>query len=396
MDILYQKELLRTLVSSNVEEMARWLSVNELTTEEVEWLNGQGLAPYIYFRLRTSKLLAQLAEESRDALQTYYRYGALLEAIQHDEAIATVLTALAEAGVETVILKGMALAHTVYPTPRYRLKGDLDLWIQPQQSSVAIAALQKVGYQSRAKERRPPAFTTLYGGEVQLVSDMPGSGLVEVQWPPIRGEWARLTSLVDHEGIWARRVPFVLEGLQMALSKMIYIMSPEDMLLHLCFHQGISHQFGIPWLRALLDVHLLIKASQLDWEAVVTRSEAWRMTTVVWTVLTLSQRLLGTPIPERIETTLSPTPLRRRLIERLQLERATLEMWTVRFQPRRFPIQLLLTDRPSDALNLLWRAIFPEREWLQARYETGTPLSGVRLWHLRLEHSKQLLTRGKV
>jgi hypothetical protein len=48
--------------------------------------------------------------------------------------------------------------------------------------------------------------------------------------------------------------------------------------------------------------------------------------------------------------------------------------------PRRFVYQLLLVDRVRDAVRLLGRALWPEREWLAARYGTVTP--AIRRRHL--------------
>jgi hypothetical protein len=48
--------------------------------------------------------------------------------------------------------------------------------------------------------------------------------------------------------------------------------------------------------------------------------------------------------------------------------------------PRRFVLQLLLVDRPRDALRLIFRALWPEADWLAARY--GRAGVGVRWRHL--------------
>ena len=48
--------------------------------------------------------------------------------------------------------------------------------------------------------------------------------------------------------------------------------------------------------------------------------------------------------------------------------------------PLRFVYQLLLVDRTRDAVRLLGRALWPEREWLALRYGTVTP--SIRWRHL--------------
>lgn len=382
-------DFIRALLAPKTEMLAVWLKANQLMIDHARWLYAQGLAPYAYSRLRGLNLLGELPDESRELLQNAYYSGALLEALQHEEAIKTVLSVLTEAGIETVVLKGMALALTVYSNPRWRLKADLDLWVQPVQLAEAIAALQKVGYQPHDNQERPPALTYLFGGEQQLTSDIPGRGLVELHWPAIRGEWVRLTAALDHDGIWARRQQVVADGLE------LYVMALEDMFLHICLHLAINHKFNQPWLRGLLDVHLIVqKLSEKSWQEIIQRAQAWRITTVLWTVLNLSRKLLATPVPDVVLSTLSPSPLRCRLIEQLRLEQSLLEMWPGGdYQYYHTLILLLLVDRLQDAGKLLWRSLFPEAEWLQARYGTNSTTA---LWRARLLHPWSLLSSAKV
>ncbi|MCZ7574878.1 MAG: nucleotidyltransferase family protein [Ardenticatenaceae bacterium] len=349
------------------------------------WLAAQGLAPFAFFRLQQLDWLGRLPPAAHAALRTALGESTIGEAVQHREAVA-VLAALAAAGVETVLLKGLALAHTVYPTPRCRPKGDLDLWIPPAQRAAAVAALQTLGYRPHEKSHRPAALRQLTGGEQQMLGTHPGSGLVELQWPAIRGEWVRRTAAVDHAALWARRVPLRLDGQPTA------IMAPEDFLIHLCVHLAINHQFSAPWLRGLLDVHLLVQGHAPAWAPLVTRARAWRLATVVWTVLDLARRLLGTAVPGQVLTVLSPSPARRWALGRLTLDRALLEMWPGGYRHRRFLIQTLLVDRPQDAARLVWRALFPEAAWLQARY--GASSVGA-LWRARLEHPWRLLITAR-
>ena len=59
---------------------------------------------------------------------------------------------------------------------------------------------------------------------------------------------------------------------------------------------------------------------------------------------------------------------------------------------RRFVIQTLLTDRPRDAWRLVWRALFPEAEWLRARYGVETSAA---VWRERMIHPLRLLTSAR-
>jgi len=380
-DIARVVSFLQTLLAFQADALANWLTTIGLVDADTRWLAAQGLAPYAFFRLKELNLLGYLPDDVQRTLQIAYYGGAARNTVQRREAT-KIIIALADANVETVLLKGTPLSHTIYPAPLCRLKSDLDIWVQPDQLEAAISTLQGLGYQQHNKDSRPPTLVHLFGGEQQMVSSVLGTGPIELQWPAIRGEWVRHTVSVDHDGIWARRVLVDIDG------QATYAMAPEDMLIHLCLHLAVNHQFGSPWLRWLLDIHLLLQEQSLDWGQVVARAQAWRLATVAWTVLDLAQGLLGTAVPNEALAALSPSPWRRWAIRQLELDRALVEMWPGGYQHRRFLILLLLVDRARDASRLLWRALFPETAWLRARY--GAEPAGA-LWRARLMHPWQLL-----
>jgi hypothetical protein len=377
--------LIRTLVGENASSLQRWLADDAAGVDWVRWLERQGLAQYAYWRLQGCIGFSGLSESVQAVLRNSYYQGVAFNALQRDE-LEQVLSVLAQSGVETVILKGMALAYTVYEDPLCRQHGDLDLWIRPEHLSEAMKALESLGYTSHDKADRPAELICLVGGEQQMRSDIPGLGMIELQWPALRGEWVRGATAVDSEAIWRRRVPVVIEGC------CVHIMAPEDTLIHLVLHQAINHQFGHPWLRGLLDIHLVILRQAIDWDEFVARALGWRVAVVTWSMLDLVSRLLGAPVPETVLQSLAPSRWQQSGIARLRLEQALLEMRPGGYRHRRFLIQLLLVDRARDAARLLGRGLFPESEWLRARYGASTPGA---LWRARLAHPWRLLTSAR-
>jgi hypothetical protein len=364
----------------------QWATRETLTADLARWAIAQNMGPYLFHRLQRAEALERLPQEAHTLLQTAHYQAVAANTIQRRE-LADVLEALERAEVEVVLLKGTALAYTVYADPVSRLMGDIDAWVQRDRLPAAVTALDRLGYRSRDKTYRPLTLASLVGGEQQMVSSIPGTGLIELQWPAFRGEWTRHTTQIDHAGIRARCLPIVVEG-QRAL-----MMAPGDTLIHLCHHQAISHQFSFPGVRGLLDVHLIVGGANPDWREVVACARTWRLSTVVWTVLGLARQLLDTPIPDEVLGALAPAPWRRRAIRRLRLDRMLLETTSAGYHRRRFWIQLLLIDRIRDMVRLIGRALFPEAAWLRARYGAST---GASLWRARLLHPWRLLTAARV
>lgn len=380
-----RRELALALASQTPDALAAWLDAHPLSRADLAWLQGQGLALFAFHRVQQADLLDKAPAEVVAPWQESYQRVVVATAAM-DWAIERVLLALQQAGVDFIWLKGAALAYAVYDNPACRLRGDLDLWIQPEQLPLATALLAGLGFRPASKEDRPDALVLLVGGEQQLVGDETGLELIELQWPVLRGEWVRHTTAIDHRAIWQRRAAIALGGHSFPT------LTPEDTLLHLAQHQAISHQFSAPWLRNLLDIHLLVAAGTLDWPQVTATARRWRLATVLWTVLHLAQRLLGASVPPAAMQALAPPAWRRWLIERLHLEEALLTMQAGGYGHRRFLIQFALVDRVRDAARLLARGIFPDAAWLRARYGLA-PEAGLARW--RLLHIWRLATSAR-
>ncbi len=376
---------LHALAAPALEALPRWLAANTFDAAVAPWLETQGLAAFTFHRLREAGALAGLPGDIQYALQAAYYAASGRNAIQRRET-EMVLHALADAGVETVLLKGTPLAYTVYTEPACRLKGDLDIWLPPTQLPAALAALEPLGYAAHDKSNRPAAFTLLTGGEQQLFGQTPGAGLVELQWPALRGEWVRRTAAADNNAVWARRVAVSIEG------RSAWAMAPEDLLIHLCLHLAINHGFNEFALRNLLDIHLVAVRLAPDWDAIVERARAWRLATMMWTTLHLAAELWGAPVPATTLTALQPGPVHRLAIATLDLKKVVLQMQAASYTYRRFVIQILLTDRLRDAWRLVWCALFPEADWLRARYGVETPAA---IRRERLLHPLRLLTSAR-
>lgn len=102
------------------------------------------------------------------------------QGIRLDQELAAVAACLSAAGVRFLLLKGPALARQAYPAPELRSCDDLDLWLEPDNLDVALAALESAGYR-----RTPPLAPRVAAGarraglDVALVHPLQGR-LVEL------------------------------------------------------------------------------------------------------------------------------------------------------------------------------------------------------------------------
>lgn len=273
-----------------------------------------------------------------------------------------VLTALNNAGLRPVVFKGAALAHSVYPDPACRSMGDLDVWLTVDEMPRARAALESIGYRFDFNSDRPPALMAMHNGEVRLYGPDSAAGLVELHFGVFAGVWLRRVSGVDEVGIRARCRPVRVAGAP------VWTLAPEDHLIQIAVHNAVNHQMSLAPLRSLVDVTLLARHQPLDWEAVIQRARAWRLATATWLVLALAQDLCGLDEAAAAVKALAPSRLRQKLIGRFANAEALVEMRDLSKSRWRYVYLLLMVDRGRDAARLVLRTLWPEADWLQARY----------------------------
>lgn len=100
-----------------------------------------------------SALLYQQAREATDwpqAVVEDLRDEALSQAFwedSHRQVVAGVIDALDQAGIAAVLLKGTALAYSLYPDPAFRRRGDTDLLVRERDLRMVQAVLRKLGFE---------------------------------------------------------------------------------------------------------------------------------------------------------------------------------------------------------------------------------------------------------
>jgi len=171
-----------------------------------------------------------------------------------DRQIRMVFDALREAGIASLLLKGPALARSVYPDPAIRQSADIDLLIQPQHIPAAEDVLEKLGYTCTLKHfhvNRDKAYEENY-------------------YPKARGLPIEL-----HWGIDYSFNIFPEGWLDAAFSRRIAVASgdlsfctlcPADHLQYLAFHGVFQHpSVRLDW---IYDVSLVITK--------ITTPEEWK------------------------------------------------------------------------------------------------------------------------
>ena len=221
------------------------------------------------------------------------------ELLRMDERLDETIKAFAAAGIPAVLLKGAALARSVYQSIVDRPMLDLDVLVPADETDAARAAAQTAGWVWKHDRRYAPFFSTHH------------------HLPPLRDGRGTRALLELHTGLFPARNPFVLDADAVAQravgvrgrARGILVPSAEDHLVYLCAHWVWSHMMnGGAW-RALRDVAALTERGAVDWELCAARARQARATTCVYWTLRLAQRMAGVDVPAvALRAMKPPTP----------------------------------------------------------------------------------------
>jgi hypothetical protein len=270
---------------------------------------------------------------------------------------------------EVIVLKGPALAETVYPDPGLRPFSDLDLLVRPADRLRMDAVLRDLGHRRVADEHSwdfDIAFdgATVYEAPAGVRVDLHWSLLTEPRFACNRGEL---------QAVWERSAPITVAG-EPALG-----LGREDLVLHLATHLAVHHTLA-GWLRHW-DLALVLERAggDLDWDALLARAARWRVRHALFFVLLGVRSAFGTPVPASALAALRPAGPRAALLA--ALVRA---VDARRLERLEYLVTLLLVDRGRDVCGALRQALWPPADWMRARYRLAAgSRSALYLTHAR-------------
>jgi hypothetical protein len=191
-----------------------------------------------------------------------YRQSALRNRLLLRE-LAACLRACARAGIEVIVLKGAALAETLYGDIALRPMLDLDLLVRADDRAAVCRVLHQLGYVQTPASGRSGA---LDADSDLLFSKLAGATThVDLHW--------RLFDLPDHRGgrmdaewLWCSAQEARIAGVTTLR------LGAEAQVLHLAGHLAMADGGpGLLWRNDL--VTLLAHHAALDWEALIAGAE---------------------------------------------------------------------------------------------------------------------------
>ncbi len=275
--------------------------------------------------------------------------------------------ALAEVGVEAVLLKGAALAAVYYPDPLLRPMADLDLLIHKRDLPAGLDALKRLGYRFYARSAEDEVY--LRGEREANIWAADNVHPVELHYT-LREEYAGIGYNLA-EAMWrgSRVRPFW----QNTAAR---IPDPPALLHHVCAHAASDWLIQRGRLMHIDDIRKIAgKMDAANWGAFGT-AVAPAHARFVYPVIAFAQKYTDLPIPAAVTAQLRQNcpPNLLAWIEQTELADAS-ESNPVSRSGLGFDLARRLALSRTDEARFWLRSFFPRRWNLSKRYPrlTKTP-----------------------
>ncbi len=302
--------------------------------ETLQQSNKHGVTPLLYQRLQTAGLSPDIPADILLRLRKIYLTSTARNMRLYHE-LSKLLAVLQKNAIPIIVLKGAYLAEIVYGNIALRPMSDVDLLVKKQDLARSQQKLLQAGFSPRNS---------------RLVLDL---------------HWCienSLTDFIDMEKIWENAQPAVVAGVE------VLVLSPEDLIVHLCLHLAFHHLFRVAGLRSLCDIRETIKyySPQIEWQQIRSRAREWGVSNVVCLPLLLARDMIGARIPDDVMEDFKP--------ERLDLQLKTWAMEQIFHEPddissiSPYFCQLWKPGSFREKLISFRKLLFPSPEFVSQRY----------------------------
>ena len=312
----------------------------------------QGVSALAWSALREA--VSEEARQARNLLHAGARSSAARELLVRLE-LERVLDSLAGAGVQTLVIKGAALAYEVYPLPWLRPRTDTDLLIRFDDLAGASRLLEANGY------LRSSALTSgvLVSHQVafERIDTHGVHHVIDLHWKIVNPQI--LADALSFGELWAGRHHVPALGPSASVPSLV-ASSVLSCIHRLAHHQGQDRLIWLDHLRLLCG-----RFEPADWDTLEQIARERHVAGLCLSGLVEARERLGSPLPAQTESALrraAPDEPSHRYLEGAVHRRDVLAS------------DLGALPSWSDRLRLLREHAFPPAAFIRERYGVKNPL----------------------
>ena len=189
--------------------------------------------------------------------------------ISYEQRAAHTLALLDDAGVQTRILKGLAIARCDYDDEQHRTTGDLDLAVRPEQIHLALDTLLAAGGIWEDPEPTPGWLASVAKGATVHLVDPTHRAEIDLHRILV---WGPFGVRMAPEELWTPGRTLPIGGIERTTLRR------EETLLHVCAHLLV---LGVPRPAAARDVAQILCHPDLDPDRLLHLAHRWGFTTLL-------------------------------------------------------------------------------------------------------------------
>lgn len=328
---------------------------------------AEGVAPLMYWNLKDHRS----ADDQYDVpglevpLEIFHRlkasyYNTLAQNTLMYQELERILTALDVAGIPVIVLKGAALAATLYEDIGLRPMGDLDLLVEESNYDIALSIVKSIGYID--EPMLSARLNNVIGFNIHLWKDNYSGIKLEIHKGLIQsGDGLYAPSM---EWFWSHAEHFdkKKKGINCQLDNSLSLSSIAN-IVYLSAHQTIQHDGAQSRLIWHHDIHILVREaiSSQDWRTIIKQAHIFGWSYGIYYALIMVQTLFQLRIPRYVLGDLyeDQTPYKAILIDQKVKSKQT--------NISRFWYTLLMLNWRSRFLFVTAR-IFPSNAYLRWFY----------------------------
>ena len=272
------------------------------------------------------------------------------------EELRKVLKAFRESGLPAIVLKGAALASTVYENLALRPMTDVDLLVRKEDLLLADERLKLLGYMPSDRSANDMNFSSSYLTSLDYRNSSQNSPSFHIHWHFVNSTIPN-ESYIHHvkmENIWRDAEKADIADVETS------VMASHHLIIHLSEHAlRVSHSANKLCFFCDVNEAVHFYGSKLDWNKLVDESFKFRLSRMVYLSLYFTSQFLGTGIPEDVLLKLKP--------ERLSLGE---KIFVKSILNNRhvgglsYLVHLSMNRGLSRKMKFVWRTFFPPRRIL--------------------------------
>lgn len=324
--------------------------------EIARYAESQRLAPLLYAALKARGRQNEPPPHVVSNLRTAYLRADVANWLKYQE-LSRLLEIFAREQIPVVLLKGCALAATLYPERALREMGDLDLLIHKTQLEPVATLLVAQSY--TLVRDIMDGFQEEFAGEQQFSRADKYRSAVDLHWHILNLATQRRQVPVDW--FWDRTQEVRIDG------HSAYIFAPGAQLLHLAAHFALHHQLnGLRW---SFDLALLLArdGEYLDWDEILDAARAFGLAPAFRAAVSHVSDLWGVSVAKEVQMQIAK-------VESKAGDRMAFWVASAPKPAARIVMDGLSMSGLRKKLAYLFHMFFPSPRYMVTRYRVRHPI----------------------